>query len=376
LFSLLLCKFIALPNFTLYTKHLVLIAFLLGNAFLCKAVKDSTLKADKQKLHVKIVPVVAYAPETRFLFGVGGLGTFKLHKDTTTHYSLIAAFVAYTENKQDYFYMPYQLYTKNNDYYIEGEADYYNYSYYYWGIGTSRTTKELYDVRFPRVKANAYRKITTHFYAGIDYYLEDDVIVDTASQGVLKDGLIPGSKGSISSGVGINAFYDTRDSIYFPTHGWYIKGSSYFNNSAFGATANYGKIITDVSYYHKLGKPLVLALNEHTQLTWGNVPFNQMALVGGSKFERGYYLGYYRDDVLTYFQAETRIHLFWRLGFDAFGSVGLLGNYNTFPEANSPIFAEGIGLRYNYDVRQHVNVRLDVGYGHSIEFYFEIQEAF
>jgi len=358
-------------------KHLVLLIILIGQISVCRASgTDTTLASKKDKLHIKIVPVVAYAPETRLLFGVGALGTFKLHKDTITHYSLIAAFVTYTQNAQDYIYVPYQLYSKNNKYYAEGEADYYNYSYYYWGVGTNRVPKELYNVHFPRVQLNGYRQITKNFYAGIDYYLEDDMIVGTQSNGELSQGEIPGSTGSLSSGIGFDALYDTRDSIYFPTHGWYIKVVSYFNSPTIGASCTYSKVMTDISYYLKPAKPLVLALNEHTQFTLGNVPFNQMALVGGSRQMRGYYLGYYRDDVLTYFQAEARMHIIGRFGLNVFGSVGLLGNYNTFPESNSPIFAEGIGIRYNYDVRQHVNVRLDVGYGNSVELYLTIQEAF
>jgi hypothetical protein len=143
-----------------------------------------------------------------------------------------------------------------------------------------------------------------------------------------------------------------------------------------GASGNFQRVITDISYYKKLAPPVILALNEHTQLCWGDVPFNQLSLVGGSKGMRGYYLGYYRDDYLTYFQAEARIHLFWRFGLDAFGAVGLLGNSKVFPESNSPIFAEGLGLRYNYDFRQHVNLRFDVGYGSGVEFYLTIQEGF
>ena len=366
-----------LRHFNIPVKYLLPLIIFAGQSFVCSALgTDSISTSKKDKLHIKVVPVIAYAPETRLLFGVGALGTFKLHQDTVTHYSLIAAFVTYTQNKQDYIYVPYLLYSKNNKYYLEGETDYYNYSYYYWGVGTNRVAKELYNVHFPRVQLNAYRKILPNFYAGIDYYLEDDMIVGTQASGELSQGEIAGSRGSISSGVGFDALYDTRDSIYFPTKGWYIKVVSYFNTPATGANYTYSKVLTDVSYYTKLARPLVLALNEHTQFTWGNVPFDQMALVGGSKQMRGYYLGYYRDDVLTYFQAEARMHVIGRFGLNVFGSVGLLGNYNTFPESNSPIFAEGLGIRYNYDVRQHVNVRLDVGYGHSVELYLTIQEAF
>ncbi len=353
----------------------LLITITIFYSFICQAGSDTTYHYKKDKLRIQPVPVISYAPETRLLFGAGALAIFELSSDSTTHYSLISPFIAYTQNHQSYLYIPYFLYTKDNKYYIDGEADYYNYSYYYWGIGTNRVPKELYKVRFPRLQVNAYRKVIPHFYVGIDYFYENDDIWKTVPGGELSQGAIPGSRGSISSGFGIDASYDTRDSVYFPHSGWYIKGVSYFNSPILGASSNFGRVITDINYYHQLCDPVVLAVNEHTQLSWGNVPFNQLALVGGTKQMRGYYTGYYRDDAFTYLQAEARIHLIGRVSLAAFGSAGLLGNYTVFPEMN-PIFAEGLGLRYNYATHTHVNVRLDIAYGTSVEFYLTIQEAF
>ncbi len=195
----------------------------------------------------------------------------------------MAAFVAYSQNKQDYIYVPYQIYTWHNNYYFEGEADYYNYSYYYWGIGEDRVPKELYNVRFPRIFTNAYRKITPHFYAGLDYYYENDRMGTTIPGGALSAGEVPGSKGSINSGAGIDLLYDTRDHIFFPDEGWYIKATSYFNSPLLGSDFSYDKVSTTASWYHRVAEPVVLAFNQSNQFTWGNVPFNQMALLGGTK---------------------------------------------------------------------------------------------
>ena len=338
--------------------------------------KDSVAHTAK-KIKIKLVPVISYAPETRFLIGGGGLGTFQINTDSITNHSLVEAFVAYTQNRQDYIYVPYWLYTKHNNYYFEGEADYYNYSYYYWGIGTEREPKELYSVRFPRLSLNAFRKIIPHLYAGLDYYYENDVIWKTQEGGQLGTGNITGSKGSANSGAGVDLLYDTRDSIYFPHHGWFIKVLSYINSPAIlGSTYSYTKYTSDVSYYTSLSTGTVLALNEHTQLTNGTIPFNQMALVGGTRQIRGYYTGYYRDDDLAFLQAEIRMHLVGRFAVVAFGSSALLGNAHIFPESPGLITAEGVGVRYNYNVKHHINLRGDIGYGKSVEYYFTIQEAF
>lgn len=363
---------------TPYLKKIIVAAILLVSCTMCFAsAKDSAKNGKKnKKLIIRLVPVISYAPETRFLFGLGALTAFKCSNDSITKHSLIAAFVAYSQNQQDYIYIPYQIYTKDNNYYFEGEVDYYNYSYYYWGIGEDRVPQELYNVRFPKIFTNAYRKITTHFYAGLDYYYENDMIGATLPGGALAAGDVPGSKGSISSGGGIDLLYDTRDSIFYPHRGWYIKGTSYFNYPQFGSNFSYDKVATTVSWYHQLAKPVVLALNQCNQFAWGNVPFDQMSLIGGTKQIRGYYMGYYRDDALSYLQAEARIHLIGRLGFAAFGTLAYYGNYNTFPETPSPVFAEGVGLRYNYVKKQHINLRFDVGYGVTFEYYLTIQEAF
>ncbi|HTB07345.1 MAG TPA: BamA/TamA family outer membrane protein [Bacteroidia bacterium] len=358
-------------------KILILFYFSLLSFSLQATLTDTSKHSSEKKVQVKLIPVISYAPETGFLFGVGALAAFQMCKeDSITHHSLVEAFVAYTQKNQDYLYIPYILYTKNNKYYFEGELDYYNYSYYYWGIGTNRVPKELYNVRFPKLFVNAFRKVLPHFYAGIDYYYENDDIWQTASDGVLKTGEVLGSKGSINSGAGIDLLYDTRDSIYFPRKGWFIKVLSYANSPTLGSTFTYNKIQSDISCYNTLSDRLVLGLNEHTQLTWGDVPFNQLALVGGTKQIRGYYTGYYRDDDLTFLQAEFRYHLKGRVSLVAFGSAALLGNAQVFPEKPVPICAEGVGIRYNYNVKRHINVRGDIGYGTTVEYYLTVQEAF
>lgn len=356
-------------------KNLFTIALSIS-AVLCFASASDTARHPKKKTEIRLVPVISYAPETRFLFGLGALTPFKCAKDSVTKHSLVAAFVAYSQNNQDYIYVPYQVYTKNNNYYLEGEADYYNYSYYYWGIGENRVPKELYNVRFPKIFLDAYRKITPHFYAGLDYYYENDMMGTTLPGGALSTGDAPGSKGSINSGAGVDLLYDTRDQIFFPLHGWYIKATSYFNYPVFGSNFTYDKVVTTTSWYHQISAPVVLALNQYNQFTWGNVPFDQMALLGGTKQIRGYYMGYYRDDILNFLQAEARVHLIGRVSGVAFGTMAFFGNYNTYPETPNPVFAEGVGLRYNYEKKEHINVRFDVGYGVTVEYYLTIEEAF
>jgi outer membrane protein assembly factor BamA len=361
-------------------KKLLLVLILFMSSLFCVASPRDSAKTARhtkeKKVDWRIVPVLAYAPETSFLFGIGAIAPFKCSYDSITKHSLASIYYAYSLDKQNYVYAPFQIFTKNNNYYLEGEVDYYNYSYYYWGIGEQRVAKELYNVSYPKIIFNAFRKVVNHFYLGLDYYYEKDRMRGEQAGGSLITDTVPGSGGSTTSGVGLDLLYDTRDSVFFPRHGWYIKAISNFNVPQLGASMTYNRIITDISWYHQLSNPVVLALTQHNQFTWGNVPFNQLALVGGSRQIRGYYQGYYRDDVLSYAQAETRINLIGRIGFVVFGTAAFLGNYHTFPESPVPIFAEGVGLRYNYVRKQHINLRADMAFGTTIEYYLTIQESF
>jgi hypothetical protein len=368
----------------------LLFLFLLSACFKIYAADGDTAKGNK--VHFIPVPVFYYTPETHFGFGIGGSFTFKLNHSDKTHYSQILAIIAFTQRKQAVLYFPVDLYSKDNNYYLDGQMGFFKYSYYYWGIGTSRVPRELYDVRYPRLILNGFRKLFDNIYAGIDYNYEHDKMLNSIpSNGEIATGKVTGSNGCTSSGLGIDILYDSRDSIFFPTKGLYVKITSYFYDPAFSSTNKFTKVITDISWYKQLSPTFILALNQRNQFTYGDAPFNQLALLGGSNQMRGYYYGYYRDKYLAMLQAEARIHIYGRWGFAVFGGSALIGHPGVFPDPNGPIFAEGVGLRYNAYKKQHINIRGDVAYGNStygnsaygnstygnsVEYYLSVEEAF
>jgi outer membrane protein assembly factor BamA len=351
---------------------LYLFLFILPFRFL--AVGNDT--AIDRKVHFIPVPVFYYTPETHFAFGVGGSFTFKLSQTPETHYSQVLAIIAYTQRRQAILYFPVEIYSKDNNYFLDGDLGFFKYSYYYWGIGTARVPRELYDVRYPRITLNFYRKLFHNIYAGVDYNFERDIMLHIDPNGELATGLIPGSRGCRVSGGGITLLYDSRDSIFFPTKGLYIKIASFFNTPQWGSTNTFNKLTTEFSWYKQLSPSFILAMNQRNQFTYGDVPFNQLALIGGSKQMRGYYYGYYRDKFMTMLQAESRIHIHGHWGVAVFAASALIGNPTIFPDANGPIFAEGVGLRYNANTKQHINIRGDIGYGKSVEYYLSVEEAF
>ena len=286
------------------------------------------------------LPLVYYTPETRLAYGVAPTFTFRFKRDmaalradsaATVRPSQVTLGAAYTQNKQLLFYVPFQLFYDRDKYYINGEAGYYKYSYFFFGVGQREVPRELYAVNFPRIRVNAFRQIATSaipvgkLYAGVRYQYEDYQVTTVEPDGLLATGTVPGGLGSKLAGAGLGLFYDSRNQIFFPTKGL-VADVAFLNQSrVWGSNVRFDRYSADVSSYHALSKHAILALNYFVSFTKGVAPFNAMSLLGGTKRMRGYYEGRFRDQNAALIQSEVRFAIYKRLGGVVFGGVGISG---------------------------------------------------
>ena len=210
------------------------------------------------------LPLIYYTPETRLAYGVAPTFTFRFRRDmaalradsgVSLRPSQVTLGFAYTQNKQLLFYLPFQLFYDRDKYYINGEAGYYKYSYFFFGVGQREVPRELYAVNFPRIRVNAFRQIAPgipkgKLYAGIRYQYEDYQVTSVEPDGLLATGAVPGGLGSTLSGAGLGLFFDSRDRIFFPTTG-VVADMAYLNqNRALGSNVQFDRYSADVSSYH------------------------------------------------------------------------------------------------------------------------------
>ncbi|MFD1470212.1 BamA/TamA family outer membrane protein [Hymenobacter caeli] len=336
------------------------------------------------------VPLVYYTPETRLAYGVAATATVHFRRDdgfAAARPSQLTLALAYTQNHQLLLYLPFQVFYDHNRYYAYGEAGYYRYNYYFYGLGQRAVPRELYGVNFPRVRANAFRRVGAgagagKLYVGLRYQYEDYRVSSVAAGGLLAGGTVPGGLGSRLTGGGLGLFYDSRDQIFFPKKGVVVDLSAFVRNRAVGAgpageTTRFDRYVADVSEYHALGHRAVLAVNYFGSFTVGTAPFNALSLLGGPRRLRGYYEGRYRDQNAALVQAELRFDVYQRLGAVVFGGVGALGDAQALLRLNEPKGAYGAGLRFTANRRDHLNVRLDYGLGpQSSGLYLTVGEAF
>jgi hypothetical protein len=343
----------------------------------------SAAMAQKSPNRFKLValPVFFFTPDTKFGGGAGGIATFNFPSDSLrARRSSVTVGVVYTQLNQVLLYFPFQLFPQNQRYWIGGELGYYRYVFNFFGTGNDFPTDyiEKYDAVFPRLRLNMSRKVVPGLYAGIRYAFDDFRFTRTDPDGVLAQGTLSGSEGGRVSGLGLGINYDTRSSIFFPTKGWLVDASLYGESKVTGSQFDYRRISVDAARYYFLENiQSVLALNAVAVFSFGDVPFHQMPVIGGTRRLRGYFEGKYRDHHLLLLQGEVRLPLFWRFGAVVFGGCGLVAENLGGFELRHTRPQLGTGLRFVLDKEQKINLRADMGWGYrSRGFYLTFGEAF
>jgi len=338
---------------------------------------DST---KKKNYNLIPLPIVAFTPETNWIFGGAGSLSFRFKGEAPdSRPSQLLMGGAYTLKKQILSYLNYSLFFRKEQYKLYGEFGYYLYTFPYFGIGNDLKEENLeqFDALFPRVRINALYLIRPGFYGGIRYWMDDLEIKETEDGGLLDMGSATGSNGGLLSGLGFVFNYDSRDNIFFPSKGIYSELVLFANSKSLGSDFSYTKYSLDASAYFSNKWKHTLAVNFYGEFTFGEVPFNQMALIGGTKKMRGYIEGRYRDKQLLILQSEYRIPLFWRFGAVFFGGVGRVANQVEELTFDDLHFNYGAGIRFTLDAKEKLNLRLDVGVGgKKTGFYLTFGEAF
>lgn len=359
----------------------LLAVFLLGISAVCHAAftppPDSIPR--KKRYAVVPLPLLFYTPETRFGFGASVFCTFNFKNDSAfAPRSNVSLLFAYTLNKQIMSSLPFNLFLKNREYQVYGELTYNKYFFNFYGVGNDQPPGfvERFGYELPRIRLTAVKRIAPRFYLGPRYAYDKFSLFDLDTSGQLIKGEIPGSRGGTVSGFGLVALYDSRDNVYSPSRGFWGELVVYHDDPLTGSSFNYTRITLDVCKYFSYKKN-IFALNAYTLYSDAELPFFQMAALGGSRRMRGFYEGRYRGNNALVFQAEYRRQLIGILGFTVFADIGQVAHrYDAFHPDNWR-YTYGVGLRLMSDKIQKINLRIDIGVGNNkLLPYFTIGEAF
>jgi hypothetical protein len=325
--------------------------------------KDTTRKASFMP-----IPVLGYAQETGFEFGLGALYSFYVdRKDTTNRSSNFSGTASYSTQKTYNITLKGDAWTKENRYHLIGELKFKETPFNFYGIGNDTEKKDEDRLVQNQVKMafDLEKKLLKSYYFGISLGFEDYNLTDKVPGGIYSTSpvLFDRSGGTVIY-LGLSQTFDTRNSNNYPTKGFFGRFSYQYAPDIYKGsnfTGTFSK--TDIRGFISLAPKIVLALQGISYtIKSDDTPFYLLPQLGNDQVMRGYYTGRYRDENLIAAQAEIRYRFMNRFGIVAFAGGGRVYAGDNFTLKDlKPNY--GIGGRYFFDTAKGLSVRLDYGIG-------------
>lgn len=177
----------------------------------------------------------------------------------------------------------------------------------------------------------------------------------------------------VSSGLGINLEYDSRDMPINSYSGRHLNLDTLFNDEALGSDSTYQSYSAAFRSYHRLTDSIVLAWELQGCHRGGNAPLWDACTIKLRGFSATDYLGKSSASA----QTEARWQMSKRWGLVGFGGAGFVGDsFNNIREREA-IPSYGVGLRFSVLPAKRVNIRLDFAWStDSDAIHLSVGEAF
>jgi hypothetical protein len=183
---------------------------------------------------------------------------------------------------------------------------------------------------------------------------------------------------STTAAIGFHVQRDTRDHPFYPRKGMLFDVKGDFFAKAVGSNRNYQTYGLSYNGYRSLGKSQVLAYRASVCQVSDSAPFFDLCFYGARGDLRGYTAGEFQNRRMFAAQAEFRQELpWWRLGVVGFAGFGGIARRWNELRTDELLPAAGVGLRFKLDKANHINYRIDLGFGragHTLTF--SVTEAF
>jgi hypothetical protein len=310
------------------------------------------------------VPIVAYLPETGLLLGGYAVYHFRFAGQSTAEpASTLPVIAAVTTKKELGIELDPELFLPDKTYWLYGEATARfvpKTSYFGLGNATRNDDEEGYQSIVLGLDTEWRRRLVGGLYVGVFQTLQYRSVQDVDPDGLLAADRPPGFEGGISSGLGPELFYDTRDNAYAPRRGSLLSLSLPFFGPTTGSEFRFTRITFDARTYLPLGGRHVLALRGLWDAVIGTAPFDRGPEIGSSSAMRGYVRGRFRDAQALSFEVEWRFPIYWRFGGAAFVGAGRVADRLTDMGWSGFHLAGGIGVRFALVPEERINLRLDV----------------
>lgn len=369
--------------FTLFLSVNCLTAQNLFKRYINNLVNNKSELAEPQLL---VYPTLAYAPETTWEIGFSSLYVYYAKRDTTNRLSEINAFTFLTLENQYGLWIDHAIYSDQDRWFLLGKLRFQSFPLYFHGIGNNSPEKytALVEANQVLIKERVLRKLKKNLFFGLEIDYQSlsavDFILEDPNNINFQYPL--GNQGSTNLGLGIGLVQDNRHNVLNVRDGFFSELAFLHSNTAWGSNYNFTSIFSDTRIYKPMGKNNVLAAQVLGQFNFGDIPFNQLALLGGESMMRGYYFGRYRDNNQLAAQVEYRFlpipfRFTNRIGAAAFASTGTVFKEPNDLSVPNLKFSAGAGLRFLLFPKKDIWTRIDYAFTREGGgFYLLIGESF
>ena len=342
---------------------------------------DATNAKMERLFKIIPVPLYSYSTEAGHTFGLAKFNLIDLSKnDTISAASKISEVLTFSTLGRVNISVSTELNWHNGRYMVTGYINYKQQPEYVLGIGNDVSIDDVEQISFTRLKFVNYFLIQAvkNLYLGVGVDLTNYTDIEYDSTSFLVEDNVLGVDGGTSTGLGFAAIYDSRDNRYNAYKGWFVALKTMTFPSWMGNPYLYSSYNLDARTYINPWLKHVIALQATTSLRTNDVPFYELAMLGGEDQMRGYYKGALRDNVLVDGQLEYRMPVWKMFGITAFVGTGRVAESYSDLSFDGFWLSYGGGLRIRVDTKHNTNLRLDWGFGPNgvNGFYINFAEAF
>lgn len=342
---------------------------------------DRMNKKAEKFFKVAPVPIISYSTEAGNTFGLAKFNAFHpVKKDTISKPSKLSEVATFSTKGRVNVSVSNDLILKENKYMFLSFFNFKKLPESMLGIGNDVSRDSVEQVTTDRIKFSsiALIRVQKNLYAGISFDISNYFSIQTDSNSFLIRDNVSGLHGGVDVGIGFSAALDSRDNRYNAAKGAFVLLNIIGYPSFLGGDYQFGKIELDMRKYFNPWLKHVVAVQATTTFISGDVPFYDMAMLGGEDKMRGYYKGALRDKCLFDAQVEYRMPIWKIFGLTTWVGTGRVADEYKNLSFNDLWLSYGVGARIKVDSESDINLRIDMGFGPDgvSGFYLNFAEAF
>jgi hypothetical protein len=366
--------------------------------------------------NLSLLPIVGYSPANGFVIGSAISVTEYRGDPKTTNLSSGLLNVSFTTKEQVLLNLKYDVYLKDNTWYISGDNRLLFFAQptyglgiyglqgqsYHFGLNGSSVVKtdseQPMRFNYIRLYETFSKRIYKKWYAGLglmidfDFNIKDESLsldspVNLTSHYIYSNAYGFDTAKYWMNGLALHIMHDSRDNPVNPYTGDYFNLNFRYNATAFGSTQPSTMLYYEFRKYFGVKKSVprnVLAFWFWGVIVGsGHAPYLTLPAITWDTYNRsgrGYIQGRFRGSSMLYEEAEYRFRL---------SKSGLFGGvvFANFTTASNPLTGQsvfnavapgyGFGLRIKMNKSDRTNIAIDYGMGDGFaSIYFNIREAF